>query len=109
MASEAKSVESVQLTALIKALKHDLRSYHQEMEDSDEPALFSIEGATVEAEVMASKNKSKEGGLDLKVIRLGGGSATTSGVVFRLSLSLRLLPDADEKYAGLGTDEETQK
>lgn len=87
------SVESVQLTSLVKALKEDLQTYHQQQLTSKEPALFAVTGATVEAEVMATASTEREGGVDLKVVKLGHDSAKTSGVVFHLSLSLTIPSD----------------
>ena len=100
MANEEYSVDSIQLTALVKALKEDLQNYHKQQLESGLQPLFSVNEARVEAEVMASAKKDKEGGIDLKIVRFGTSAAKTSGVVFRLSLSLSPLPGRKERFMG---------
>jgi Trypsin-co-occurring domain 2 len=84
--------DSLGIKDLIRRVRVELTESHREREDAGEPPLFVVQDLTVEANFVVTKAKSGQGGLDLKIITVGGGRHVEHQQVHKLTLTLAVAP-----------------
>jgi hypothetical protein len=104
--------ESLQVKDLIRMVTDELMQSRQEREDRHEPAIFEVEKLTLEVHFVAQTSTEFNGGLDLKVVTVGGGHVGGKRTyqnqqVHTITLTLAGAPyetsQGDDALAGLDT------
>ena len=98
---------SVFVRELIRRVHQDLVESREERRASGSPAIFEVERLTVEVNFVAVAAKDARGGLDFKVITIGGlnvggGKHYENQEVHKVTLELAALPyQADSRFTDL--------
>jgi hypothetical protein len=91
--SDSHPVEdSLFVRELIRRVHQELLESREERQKSGAPAIFQVEGMTIEVNFVAIDTKGVRGGLDFKVITAGGEKHYENQQVHKITLSLGALP-----------------
>jgi hypothetical protein len=88
---------SLSLKELLRYVKQELVESQREREASGEAALFEVEGLILEVNFIVIKSKAARGGIDFKVLTLGGinvggGKDYQEHQVHKITLTLKTVP-----------------
>ncbi len=89
---------------VIRQVKREHIESQLQRESEGLPALFEVESLTVEAHFVVSASLAGKGGVDLKILTLGGAKTHKEEQVHKISLTLKALPPKDD--SGFGDFEE---
>jgi hypothetical protein len=81
-------VDSLFVRELIRRVHQELVESRAEREASGSAAIFEVERLTVEVNFVATESKDAQGGLDFKIVTLGGGMQLQTQQVHKITLNL---------------------
>jgi hypothetical protein len=80
--------DSLFVRELIRRVHQELVESRAEREASGSAAIFEVERLTVEVNFVATESRDAQGGLDFKIVTLGGGMQLQSQQVHKITLNL---------------------
>jgi Trypsin-co-occurring domain 2 len=84
----ASPTDSLFVRELIRRVHQELVESRAEREASGSAAIFEVERLTVEVNFVATESKDARGGLDFKIVTLGGGMQLQTQQVHKITLNL---------------------
>jgi len=93
MSKTAEISKNLFIKDLIRRVQVELMESQKEREQNGEPAIFEVEKMTIEVNFVAIESKKAEGGLDFKIIAvggidLGGSAGIQQQQIHKITLSL---------------------
>jgi hypothetical protein len=97
--------DSLFIRELIRRVNKELLESQEERRQEGGAAIFQVEGLTIEVNFVAIDTKGGRGGLDFKVITVGGEKHYENQQVHKITLTLGALPyqDGDSRFEDLET------
>jgi hypothetical protein len=86
--SEPIPKDSLFIKDLIRQVQKELVESQREREAAAEDPIFRVDGLTIEANFVVSRTGGAKGGLDFKIITLGGSRDIERQQVHKLTLTL---------------------
>ena len=95
-------IESLFIKELIRRVHQELLESQEEREKSNQAPLFKVEEMTIEVNFVAIESKEMKGGLDFKVIAIGGvdlskGKKYQQQQIHKITLTLRAIPSGHDE------------
>ena len=99
-------IDNVSLSQLIRHVRQELHEAAAERRAAGEPAILRVETVTVELHAVATSSKEGKGGVDLKVVTVGGQKAYSEQETHKIVVVLRAkLPDEPQYNDDLEEEE----
>ena len=83
---------------LVSKVREELEALDASRRAAGEPALFVVEGLELELQFTVVKRGDGHGGVDLKIITLGGSKGVESGAVQKINLRFALDEEAHGRH-----------
>ena len=97
----------VSLGSFIRHVRQELQAAASELRASGEDALLRVETVNIEVHAVATTSKEGKGGVDLKVLTLGGGKLIKEQEIHKITVTLRAKrPDEPQYFDNLDVAEE---
>lgn len=113
--NDAADKSDLGVAELVSKVREELEALDAGRRAAGKPALFVVEGLELELQFTAVKRGGGHGGIDLKVITLGGSKEVESGAVQKINLRFALDEEARRRNIrgsrghSSGRDEETSE
>ena len=90
--------DDVTLSGLVVYVREQLRVASEARRSRNEAALLRVESVTIELNVVATKTTEGHGGVDLKVLTVGGLKSFEEQQVHKVILNLRAKEPGEPQY-----------
>jgi hypothetical protein len=88
----------VTLSGLVEYVREQLHVAAESRRQRNELALLRVESVTIEVNVVVTRTKEGHGGIDLKVLTVGGAKAFEEQQVHKVVLNLRAKEPGEPQY-----------
>jgi hypothetical protein len=90
--------DDVSISDLIRYARGQLHEASQARRDANERALFRVESMTIEVHVVATHKREGKGGIDLRVLTIGGQKNYEHQQVHKITMTLRAKAPDEPEY-----------